>query len=739
MKYLAHTKDGKTPARNAQEENECQELREHLTTTAKYAKEKAAVFGAGETGEIIGLLHDIGKYGRDFQEKMRGKTKRSVNHAMAGAFTLKEKYGKLAEMFGIIIASHHTGLPNSGTKSDKDNINYRGKLYEYETSRQNKILPYEDEINLPEKIVFPKIKMSDDKQICAFKTAFYIRMLFSVLVDSDFTDTEEYCTDRKREPVHAEMADLYSILNQKTFLNDGSNLNKIRAAVLKSCIDAAEMPKGIFSLTVPTGGGKTLSSLAFALKHAKKHDIRRIIYVIPYTSIIEQNSDVIKKILGSDVVLEHHSGIAADGEDFKLRWASENWDIPIVLTTNVQFFESLFSNEKTKARKIHNIADSVIIFDEAQMLPVDYLLPCMTAVSELVENYGVTAVLCSATQPILHKYIYSNMKIFEISKSPAELADQLKRVDFRFSGKKSDDEIIDEISKLESVLVIVNSRRHAFELYKTVTEKIGKDNVFYLSTLITPVHRSEKIAKIKECLREKIPVKVISTSIVECGIDIDFPVVYRSIAGIDSIIQAGGRANREGKLQNLDGTPKLGEVIVFEPCGDNGRIHRSLKLTVDIGKEIIKVLGDKAFELEGIEKYFAELYFTREIKGTLDEHEILSEFNVYDQEIEMNFENAANKFKLIEDNTRGIVIKCDDISAELIAKLRTGDKIRDTVRALQRYSISVYEHEFNHFKKNNHIAPINGINVLITDKYYSKKLGLDIFTDENKNAEAKFL
>jgi CRISPR-associated endonuclease/helicase Cas3 len=736
MKYLAHTKDGKTFT----DESDCQELKEHLNNTAKYAKEKAAIFGAAGIGEIIGLLHDFGKYNADFQKKIRGKTKISVKHAIAGAYALKKHYGPLAEMLGIIIASHHTGLSNFGMETDKNNATYWGKLNEYGESPKTIFPEHEKEIEFPEKFGRPSIKMKADKQISVFQIATYIRMLFSALVDSDFTDTEEFCTGIKRRAITLKPDLLFEAVNNNIPPNDGSKINNIRSGIREKCIEAAEMPQGFFSLTVPTGGGKTLSSLAFALKHLMKHKLRRIIYVIPYLSIIEQNADVFKTILGDDFVLEHHSGIVTDKNDFETRWATENWDIPIVVTTNVQFFESLFSNKTTKARKIHNIANSVVIFDEAQMLPLDYLSPCMALVSEFVENYGVTAVLCSATQPLLDKYTYKNLNTIEIAENPEKLAEQLKRVEYHFSGKKTDEEIIDETSQLKSVLVIVNSRKHAFALYKTAIQnnETEKSSLFYLSTLLAPVHRSKKIDQIKERLNKNLPVKVFSTQLVECGVNIDFPVVYRSIAGIDSIIQAGGRANREGKLSNPDGSPKLGKVIIFEPCGENGKMPKSLMATANIGKETIDVLGDRAFGLEGIKKYFELLYSLIEEKDVMDKKEILGEFEMIGSKLKMNFETVAEKFKLIEENTRGIAIKCDAQSKELVAKLRKGEEIKDTVRKLQRYSVSVYENEFYRLVSENAVEIISGVNVLVTKDYYSEESGFDLFTDENKNGKAFF-
>lgn len=719
MKYLAHTKDGKSYTND----DDCQLLSEHLNNTSHYAKERAKVFGAGEAAELMGLLHDAGKYSEGFQKYIRSKGPKSP-HAMEGAYILDEKYDAMTKYYGLIIGSHHTGLLDWGTNKDSDS--YCGKLHNHNPQT----LPYKSEINLPDAVSHKRLNCQPD--FAAFQIATYLRMLFSVLVDSDFTDTAEFCSGMKRGAEYPRMDELFNKLMSNMPKKTDGTVNQLRAEILSDCLSAAVKPQGLFSLTVPTGGGKTLSSLAFALKHAQTHGLRRVIYVIPYTSIIEQNAAVIREKLGESNVLEHHSNITLDGNNFKARWASENWDIPVIVTTNVQFFESLFAKQTTKSRKIHNISNSIVIFDEAQMLPSDYLSPCMAAVSELITNYSVTAVLCSATQPLVHKYAYKNIEISEIANNPDELAKKLKRVNFKFAGAKSDNEIIYELSRRHSALVVVNSRKHAFTLYKLAESAIEESALFYLSTLLTPKDRSTKIAEIKCRLAKNLPVIVISTQLIEAGVDVDFPAVYRSIAGIDSIIQAGGRANREGKL------PKLGEVVVFEPS--DSPVPMALQLTVSVGKEVISVCGDGAFGLDGIKKYFELLYHALERDGVMDKKEIMKEFECSrGQIVKMNFGTVAENFKLIDDNTHNIIIPCEE-SKELIEALRKGYYTRKTLRELQKYSINVYNHEYRRLCEDNAFDKIGeDINVLITPKYYSRDSGLDIFTEDNKNAESYYI
>ena len=738
--YLAHTTDGNGNkitcnicGKCESGHETCHSLKDHLAETSVLAREKAEIFGAGEIACILALCHDLGKYSDDFQDKLRGKNQKAY-HAMYGADVFSQKYQTniLSKLLSIIIASHHTGLMDFG--NDYEPFSFLGKL----KNTKHKDLPYQSEINLPDTInhnLRNFLTPNSSNHILGFQVATYIRMLFSVLVDSDFTNTEEFCKNIKRKVEHDNILDLYEKLKARLPQNDGSKLNNIRAEILKNCIDKADSEKGLFTLTVPTGGGKTLSSLAFALKHVQKHNLRRVIYVIPYTTIIEQNAKIIKDILGEKNVLEHHSNIQNedDNDNFQYKWATENWDIPIVITTNVQFFESLFSHKTTQLRKIHNIINSVIIFDEAQMLPTNYLSPCMTIISELIKNYGCSAVLCSATQPTIHKYVYKNLISTEIAENIDHVFNELKRVEFVNLGKQSDEDIIDDILCTNtSTLIVVNTRKHAFHLYQLLTQKFDKNNVFYLSTLLIPLHRSNKINEIKNRLLNNELTIVVSTQLIEAGVDIDFPVVYKSLAGIDSIIQAGGRANREGKLIQ-------GLVKIYESTSEYGKIPNSLRHFAELGREALFAYKENAFNLEGIKKYF-ELYYAHiEQDDLLDKNKILQQFQVNNGEFtDCNFKTAFENFKLIDDITKSIVIDCQS-SNEIITKLRNNNYNKADLRKLQLFSINIYPNELQNLINDNAIENINGIYVLITNMYYNDDNGLDIFTDDNKNAECYVL
>ncbi len=574
MIYLAHTKDGK----NFTGEENSQTLKDHLENVSRYAECFANDFDAGEIGALLGLVHDFGKYQAKFQERIRNKSVK-VDHASAGAKVLADTFLEMGWLHGMVVAGHHTGLKDSGNGNNMGDTTYAARMNNY----QGETIDFEKEITLPSSLILKKFNY--DRENWSFAFATYFKMLFSCLVDADWTDTEEYVTDVKREGISYTIDELLRKVNAGIPVNNGSPLNNIRAEILQDCRLAAKSEQGLFTLTVPTGGGKTLSSLAFALEHARKNNLKRVIYVIPYTSIIEQNADVIARILGAEYVLEHHSQVEDIEDDVnrdddiknnlqkKMKWASENWDIPVILTTNVQFFESFFSNKPSKTRKLHNIAKSVVIFDEAQMLPRELLSPSMFAISELVSNYNVTAVLCSATQPAISRYKYQKLKLREIISDPQGLAEKLKRVNFEDVGKKKDEEILEIFIENPQAMCIVNSRKHAYALYTLVVEDGRLESVYHLSTLMHANHRREVLKEVRKRLDNQENVILIATSLVEAGVDIDFPLVLRSIAGIDNIIQAGGRANREGKLEK-------GRVLIFEPTSEAGKIPKSILSSV---------------------------------------------------------------------------------------------------------------------------------------------------------------
>ncbi|MGI6562831.1 MAG: CRISPR-associated helicase Cas3' [Clostridia bacterium] len=687
--------------------------------TAKLASDFASVFGCKDLGYLCGLVHDIGKYSQEFQKRIRGHSI-YVDHSTAGAIEIY----KYVKAFGIIlaycIAGHHAGLPDGGSAADTgDEPTLYGKLKRrnlpnYGTYRKFLDIPKE---KLPSKIPIQPVAGG------GLSISFLIRMLYSCLVDADYLDTERFMSGNTIDrSIDCSIDTLLDKLLEyiKRFDSPVGLVNEKRCEILNRCLHAAENPKGIYTLTVPTGGGKTISSLSFALKHAKKHGMKRIIYVIPYTSIIEQNAAVIKSILGSEYVLEHHSNIAYDDESeemSKLRLATENWDIPIVVTTNVQFFESFFSNRASKCRKLHNTANSVILFDEAQMLPIYYLLPCIRTISELVTNYGSTCVLCSATQPAIKDLFPKGTKITEIIENAPALYKAFKRTNIKYIGKLSYELLIDHLEKRNQVLCIVNTRKTA----RNISDGLSEPGNFHLSTLMCPVHRSQKIAEIKDRLKKEMPCRVISTSLIEAGVDVDFPAVYRQMAGLESQIQAAGRCNREGRRSIEDSN-----VYIYDMDDDyNQKLPSALRRPTEIAKGIAERYTDVSSP-EAIEAYFTQLFHTA--GKSLDYKDIISRL----EEGAVNggsfpFHQIASEYKLIEDITYGIIIPYDEKAKLFIERLKNNERTISSVRNIQPYIVNVYKKEAEKLLGVGAIEMIDTeLFVLMDTSLYNERTGLKV-------------
>ncbi|NWF51217.1 MAG: CRISPR-associated helicase Cas3' [Ignavibacteriaceae bacterium] len=572
-------------------------LKNHLVDTAKKASEFANDFGNNDWAELAGFLHDLGKYHPNWQKYIRRETGyfdeeahiegygNRPNHSQAGAAFIFEKIKnkRVAKILAYVIGCHHSGLKD--WTADLENRLFEGEILI--TDDLQKIKPIEEAkqfLGKPIPSSTPIIYKNQIDKNSSEQIHLWIRMLFSCLVDADFLDTESYM--QNEEKVRGDYLSIEKLKERfDKYMSEkksDSELNRKRNEILNQCRQKAKLEPGFFSLTVPTGGGKTLSSMAFALEHAIKYNKKRIIVAIPYTSIIEQTAKVYKYgadtdeeierlktegkfLFGEDQVLEHHSNLDPEKDSTKNRLASENWDAPIIVTTNVQLFESLFGNKTSVCRKLHNIVNSIIILDEAQMIPQEYFKPIISILKGLVKYFGVTVVLMSATQPALVGEIGSEPNIIdgledvtEIIDDPDSLAKDFKRVEFiipkDLNSPKNWDEIADELKQYEQVLCIVNTRSDCRELHKLMP-----DGTIHLSGFMCGEERSEIISDIKSKLKNSEPIKVISTQLVEAGVDIDFPIVYRAITGLDSIAQAAGRCNRENKLK--DG----GKVIVFVP------------------------------------------------------------------------------------------------------------------------------------------------------------------------------
>ncbi len=479
---------------------------------------------------------------------------------------------------------------------------------------------------------------------------------------------------------------LTSALNKLIGSASDTPINEYRTTILTNCLDVAESPQGLFSLTVPTGGGKTLSSLAFAIKHALKHGLDRIIYVIPYTSIIEQNATVFRDILGEDAVLEHHSNFEPKEEDHRSRLAAENWDAPLIVTTNVQFFESFYRYRPSRCRKIHNIAKSVVILDEAQMLPVPLLRPCMEVLRELSSTYRTTIVLCTATQPALSTN--ENFKdgldgVREIIPDPAKLYNLynlFKPIHLEILPAISDDVLSGRLKAHNQVLCIVNTRKHARLIFESIRDQEG---CYHLSALMCPAHRTKKFKEIRSALSKGLPCRVVSTQLIEAGVDIDFPVVYRCAAGIDSIAQAAGRCNREGKI------PEGGKVYVF--LSETGLPPGHFRHAAETAEAVMRH-HDDPLSLEAVEEYFRTLYWMRGER--LDEHQILNDLNEGKRKGNFPFKVVDKKFKIIKNDMESIIIpwkenEQDKDAEKIIQALRYAEYPAIFARKAQRFTVQV--------------------------------------------------
>lgn len=742
--FIAHARRGKD---GSWEPPHC--LGDHVQGVAALAEQFAAVFGNGDWGRLAGLWHDLGKYQPDFQDYIR---KRSgfeedeaneggpgrVDHSIVGALWAMRRYGADGENLGralaYLIAGHHAGLPDwshvigtGGALSDRlrDDTNLMAAL---------KAGPPEEILDaaLAESPLGGKLPTAEGDRLLTNNLHLWIRMLFSCLVDADFLDTEGYMTpanagQRKKERLELSEAKrrLDASLAELARKAPDTTVNRVRQEILAECRSAAKLAPGVFSLTVPTGGGKTLAGMSFALEHALAYSKRRIVVAIPYTSIIEQSAEVYRSAFGPDAVIEHHSNLDPDRETTASRLATENWDAPIIVTTNVQLFESLFASRSSACRKLHNLADSVIILDEAQVFPVGFLEPAVEAMKGLVEFFGVTIVLSTATQPALSGTIESGQarlngfaenSVREIISDPASLARRLKRVEIVRHAKGdapvSWEEIADEMKKEEQVLCIVSSRRDCRELHALLP-----DGSIHLSALMCPEHRSEVIARIKDDLKNGRPIRVVSTQLVEAGVDLDFPVVYRALAGLDSIAQAAGRCNREGRLAEKG---RLGKVVVFTPPRDAP--PGILRKGQDAGREMFRLHPDDSVSLnpEAFTEYF-RLFYGR--VNSFDEKGIMGLLAGPDIcETKIQFRTAASKFSLIEDGgQRSIIVwfngersKSDNSlsSQALAAKIEDFGPDRATLRRLQRYSVNVPLRVFEALRDSGAIRAIKGMDGL---------------------------
>ena len=713
-KYISHIKKSDTGEIECFQSNE-----EHCKEVAELARGFASEFGMGEWGYVLGMLHDKGKEKQQFQEYIRDVneipghkhwTQKGKVHAYVGAIMAKKLYGNTAlPFFCNQIASHHRGLYDHCELEQLVNEPWPEDVME-ETERC--------------KLTQPPFKMR--KEDCHHLS----RMLFSCLVDADYLDTEAFMNEAdahmrgSNTPLSSMTLQLERYIERLQHDAVDSDVNRIRKKVQERCCMMSAQPKGFFSLTVPTGGGKTLSSLLWAMRHAVCHGMKRIIIAIPYTSIIVQTASILKGIFGEENVLEHHSNfdpksLRSKEIQHKAKLATENWNYPIVVTTNVQLFESMFSNKPSECRKLHNIANSVIILDEVQTLPTEFLQPIVDALKSYQRMFDISVLFTTASQPVLSgliegchpKAAFQGIdKITEIIPKEYALHDKLRRVCLEIDDNGSTyDEIAERLSRHDKVLCIVNTRSDAREIY----ERLPKEGLtIHLSRMMCPRHVSRAIQEIKQALSDnsQMVIRVVATQLIEAGVDIDFPVVYRQEAGLDSILQAAGRCNREGKLD-------MATTYVFSLSKE----HKLFGSIIDANNARLNMTNvNDWFAPETMTEYFRQLYCRKE---TFDKKDIKT---LLYKPTEMCFAEAAKEFRLIEEAGRPVVINMDN-SMELIEQIKRNGITYSLMKQLSQCCVNIYGQDFQKLLSYGAIEEvIEGIYVVNDRAQYDENIGLRI-------------
>ena len=612
----------------------------------------------------------------------------------------------MAQLIAYAIAGHHTGLPDMHRETGSLEERLKKTLDPLDPTWELEIQP--DATGLwPEGFTLEK-----DCETRAFQLSFLTRMIFSCLVDADFRDTESFYADAKGKTIDRTWPTLPEKIDQlRDSLNDHltrfdgkGKVNRLRCEILEHVRTQADCSPGLFSLNVPTGGGKTLASLAFALDHAKAHGLERIVYAIPFTSVIDQTADIFRDVLGEDVVLEHHSAIdetkfkKREGAD-KLRLAMEDWVAPIVATTNVQLFESLFSHRPSRCRKLHNLARAVIVLDEAQTIPLHVLRPAVAALDELARNYDSSIVLCTATQPALKAPAFKGgfVQVRELAPNPPRLHQKLARVKFVHEGVLSDESLCDALSETAQGMIIVNSRRHALDLFLQAREA-DLDGVVHLSTRQYAAHRRRILADVRRRLKAGRPCRLIATSLVEAGVDLDFPRVWRAEAGLDSITQAAGRCNREGQRDIAASIVTVFQPTVFQPAE-----HSSPAELRQLAEDMKRVMNrhDDLLSPEAMKDYFQEVYW-RKGEGLGDD--FLQKFKMSKHGTSFAFREVGESFRLIQEGLLPVIITREKKACKALRDLAYAEWPGGVARRLQPYIVQVYPHIREQLVKNNHVC-----------------------------------
>ncbi len=805
-------------------------LEQHLMGVADKAKSFARKLNLSQQAELIGLLHDLGKYSAQFQsyiksaiglinededdyvdaQGLRGK----IDHSTAGAQLIWEEFSKqgeigkiVAQILALCVASHHSGLIDCLSTDTsvpvRDNFTKRmtktkAKTYLQEVKEKidtdvnarfqslvsDPALIQDVKENMRQIMQYDLMKGVDlnQNQITQFKIGLFVRFLFSCLIDADRIDTADaekpHLAKKRQYGNYVEWAVLIERLEKRLleFANT-EPIDKIRYKIAECCREAAERKKSIFTLSVPTGGGKTLASLRFALHHAKQYKMDRVIYVIPYTSIIDQNADVVRKILEpvgtlrGSIVLEHHSNLTPEQQGSREKILSENWDAPVVFTTMVQLLETLFGAGTRGARRMHQLANTVLIFDEIQTIPVNTVHLFCNAINFLVEHCDASVVLCTATQPLLNRVDTSKGALKftqdnEIMPDVQQLFDDLKRVEIlnrRKPGGWKNEEVVElalhEVRESGSCLVIVNTKKSAQVLFSLLGKTEGI-RVFHLSTNLCPAHRKKVLAEIRTLLDDDSPLLCISTQLIEAGVDVDFGAVIRYTAGLDSIAQAAGRCNRNKRRE-------VGRVHIVNPADENLDMLGDIRVGKDVTERLLEDQKSGTENFEGgmvapqaISRYFEYYFYARKdemsypvsanivgrddtLLNMLSVNQLaVSEYgqehhsapNIY---LRQSFMTAAKAFKVIDAPTQGIIVPYGDEGKTLIAELCAAFEVEKQftlLRRAQQFTVNVFPHHLEKLKKEGVLHQIQkdvDILYLMDSRYYNEDFGLSSSPEGN--------
>lgn len=684
-------------------------LDSHLAGVGRHASRRGDCFGRQALAEAAGVLHDIGKASEAFQAYIRGEGP-SPDHSTAGALEAVKNYPHpFGTHLAFVIAGHHAGLADGVRLEERLNP----------ASSPPPYAGWRDHASPPDRqAVVAEGRPAANPAAPGFADAFAVRMLFSCLVDADFTETERFYAAHEQPPRPVERGGFANIdvladrlrTHMDATPHADTPVNRLRSEVLQHARGKAHLAPGLFTLTVPTGGGKTLTSLDFALEHARRHGLRRVVYVIPFTSIIEQTAQVFREALGDADILEHHASFdwesapprrarpaEADGGEgrdglAKLRRAAENWEAPVVVTTAVQFFESLFANHTSRCRKLHNLSRAVIVLDEAQTLPMPLLRPCLAALDELARNYGSSVVLCTATQPAVRVQdgFKGGLDIpagRELAPDPPALYGQLKRVAIeRRDGVTPDDEIAARFADAPQMLAVVSSRAHARDLFELIRPQSG---AVHLTTLMCPRHRRDVLARTRERLTAGEPVRLVATSLIEAGVDISFPEVWRASAGLESILQAAGRCNRNDELAREG---RRGRVVVFEP-GDDHKPPHALRAFQQAADGVLRRHPDP-LTLDAVNDYFRQLYWSKGPEAfdaaRLDgeRYPILRAIEDAKGRQLFPFESISRAFRMIDQAMDPVIVPWDEAARAILARIAAMDRpLATDLRRLQQYVV----------------------------------------------------